>query len=351
MSATSIEWTDTTWNPTTGCDRVSPGCDHCYAMTMAKRLKGMGSAKYQRDGDPRTSGPGFGITEHADTITAPLSWRKPRKVFVNSMSDLFHDGVSDEFIARVWAVMAATPQHTYQVLTKRHGRMRSLLTSDKFPTDLLADAIHEVVPRDRRRGVIEWPLRNVWLGVSVEDQKRADLRIPALLGTPAAVRFLSCEPLLGPVDLGNVDCGGCALDEPCVLDHGALAGIDWVIVGGESGPGARPMHPAWPRQIRDQCGRAGVPFLFKQWGEYGLLPPGWREEGPWPDPPGVTVADDGTVYQPGDLTYDPPGPRYGEAVRADHGHARLTAMYRAGKKESGRELDGRTWDEYPAVAS
>jgi hypothetical protein len=129
---TGIEWTQHVWNPTTGCDKVSRGCEHCYALSMAKRLKGMGSAKYQRDGDPRTSGPGFAITEHPDAVTQPLTWRQPRRVFVNSMSDLFHQGVTDKFLAQVWAVMAATPQHTYQVLTKRHGRMRSLLRSPTF---------------------------------------------------------------------------------------------------------------------------------------------------------------------------------------------------------------------------
>lgn len=289
MADTSIEWTDKVWNPTTGCDRVSPGCDNCYALGMAKRLKGMGSAKYQKDGNPRTSGPGFGITEHSDTLMAPLGWRKPRKVFVNSMSDLFHAGVSDKFIARVWAVMAATPQHTYQVLTKRPARMRSLLLSDRF------------------HGL---PLRNVWLGVSVEDQKRADLRIPALLDTPAAVRWLSCEPLLGPVALGAyVRCRVCRTShkfsrQPCdphtparFRAHRMTTGgdIDWVVAGGESGPGARPMNPDWARSLRDQCASTGVPFhmkqtgavLAKEWGATGKGgdPAEWPEEFPreYPD--------------------------------------------------------------------
>lgn len=217
-----IEWTETTWNPTTGCDRVSPGCDNCYALTLAKRLKAMGSAKYQRDGDPRTSGPGFGLTVHEHTLTAPLRWRDPRIVFVNSMSDLFHGRVPAEFVARVFAVMAATPQHTYQVLTKRATRLRRL------------------APR------LPWP-PNVWMGVSVESMDVA-ARVDELRAVPAAVRFLSCEPLLGPLD---------GLD---------LSGIGWCIVGGESGPGARPMNPVWPERVRDACVRAGVPFFFKQWG-------------------------------------------------------------------------------------
>lgn len=269
---TAIEWTDATWNPTTGCDRVSPGCDNCYALTMAKRLKSMGSAKYQRDGDPRTSGPGFGITEHPAVLNLPATWRKPRRVFVNSTSDLFHGGVSDEFIAAVWAVMAATPQHTYQILTKRHARLRSLLSSDRF---LVLPSEAGWTPE-----VDRWPLPNVHLGVSVEDQGRADLRIPALLGTPAASRFLSCEPLLGPTDLsrwldtplvcgcgvapdGAPDwtggcCAACMLPEP--------SGISWVIVGGESGRGARPMDLAWARSLVAQCATAGVPCFVKQLG-------------------------------------------------------------------------------------
>lgn len=217
-----IEWTEATWNPTTGCDRVSAGCDNCYALTLARRLKAMGSPKYQNDGDARTSGPGFGVTVHEPTLTAPLRWRTPRVVFVNSMSDLFHARVPAAFVARVFEVMAATPQHTYQVLTKRATRLRRL--SPDLP----------------------WP-PNVWMGVSVENGDVAH-RVDELRQVPAAVRFLSCEPLLGPLD---------GLD---------LDGIGWVIAGGESGSGARPMDPAWPRQLRDACVSASVPFFFKQWG-------------------------------------------------------------------------------------
>ncbi|MGI9000770.1 MAG: DUF5131 family protein [Pseudonocardia sp.] len=221
-SRSGIEWTETTWNPTTGCDRVSEGCDHCYALTLARRLKAMGSAKYQNDGDPRTSGPGFGVTVHDDALSAPLRWREPRLVFVNSMSDLFHARVPAEFTSKVFGVMAATPWHTYQVLTKRSTRLRRLA--------------HE----------LPWP-PNVWMGVSVENQA-AGHRVDDLRTVPAAVRFLSCEPLLGPVD---------GLD---------LTGIGWVIAGGESGPAARAMDPAWVTDLRDACLAAGVPFFFKQWG-------------------------------------------------------------------------------------
>lgn len=291
---TGIEWTDATWNPTTGCDQVSPGCDHCYALTLAKRLKSMGSAKYQRDGDQRTSGPGFGVTEHADSLVTPLGWRAPRRVFVNSMSDLFHSGVSDGFITQVWEIMARTPRHTYQILTKRHGRMRSLLNQPTF--------------RDRLAPwSTVWPLPNVWLGVSVEDQTRAELRIPSLLATPAAVRWLSCEPLLGPVDLTSwlkhvqtPACDSCDPGGPLDWHSGHLWGRcrcachpapparpDWVVVGGESGPDARRMDPAWVRSLRDQCAAAGVAFHMKQTGvvlakEWGATSKG-GDPGEWPE--------------------------------------------------------------------
>lgn len=254
---TSIEWTEATWNPVTGCDRVSPGCDHCYALTLAARLKAMGAGKYQRDGDPRTSGPGFGVTMHIDAVEIPLRWRAPRRVFVNSMSDLFHQDVTNEFIASVFAVMAATPQHTYQVLTKRHARLRSLVSSERF-RGLVLDYLHRWLHRDVlfrcRDEPLDWPLPNVWLGVSVEDQQWADNRIPALLQTPAAVHFLSCEPLLGPVEL----------EQRWLPPTGPR--VAWVIAGGESGPVHRPVDLDWVRSLRDQCVTARVPFFFKQVG-------------------------------------------------------------------------------------
>lgn len=222
----AIEWTSATWNPTTGCDRVSPGCDHCYALTLAKRLRAAGNPRYQHDGDPRTSGPGFGLALHPDKLDQPLRWRRSRLVFVNSMSDLFHQDVPEAFIRRVFDVMAQAGQHQFQVLTKRPGRMASV--------------VRRVQPE---------PLPNVWLGASVEDQRWARIRIPKLLETPAAVRFLSCEPLLGPVDLSTW-----------------LWRIDWIIVGGESGPGFRSMQASWARRLRDQSVLSGVPFFFKQWG-------------------------------------------------------------------------------------
>jgi protein gp37 len=246
----AIEWTEATWNPVTGCDRVSAGCDHCYALTLAARLKAMGQPKYQRDGDPRTSGPGFGVTMHPDELEIPRRWRRPRVIFVNSMSDLFHPQVSGDFVARVFAVMAATPQHTYQILTKRPKRARQLLR--------------------------DWTLvPNVWLGVSIEDERVVD-RADILRQVPAAVRFLSLEPLLGPLP---------SLD---------LTGIDWVIVGGESGPDHRPMRQEWVLELRDRCQAAGTPFFFKQWG--GLTPKsGGRllEGRTWDEMPPLALAGTG----------------------------------------------------------
>ncbi|WP_406297389.1 phage Gp37/Gp68 family protein [Embleya sp. NBC_00888] len=217
-----IEWTEATWNPTTGCDRISSGCDHCYALSMARRLKIMGASKYQTDGDPRTSGPGFGLAIHPASLDVPRGWKRPRMVFVNSMSDLFHARVPLGFIRDVFEVMTQTPQHTYQILTKRSRRLRQMAE------------------------VLNWP-KNVWIGVSVENVK-AMHRIEDLRPVPAAVRFLSCEPLLGPL-------GGLNLER-----------IDWVIAGGESGPGFRPVEEAWVQGVRDACSAAQVPFFFKQWG-------------------------------------------------------------------------------------
>jgi protein gp37 len=383
---TSIEWADKTWSPIIGCDRVSPGCDHCYAVTTARI---------------RSSNPHPGIAEAfagtvdsingrldwtgrinqlEDRLTQPLTWKKPRKVFVNSLSDLFHKNVTDEFIARVFAVMALTPQHTYQVLTKRHARMRSVLNdrctcgNGHVPGVHLRSAMTWAVsqanpnripgvPDDAEQRVYNtpWPLPNVHLGVSVENQHWADIRIRALLDTPAAVRWISAEPLLGPVDLTRIHAGsrqqpdmvydalGQRYGVPGLWQAPTTSRLDWVVAGGESGPQARPAHPDWFRSLRDQCAAADVPFLFKQWGDWGLDAPldsegrllrGVRGLG-------VAVANDGTVYQPGDLTY-PDGPRRAEAFRANHQRAHLTAMYRVGKKAAGRELDGQEHNQFPA---
>lgn len=218
----AIEWTEATWNPTTGCDKTSPGCDNCYALTLSKRLKAMGQAKYQRDGDPRTSGPGFGLTIHPDTLDVPRSWQSPRTIFVNSMSDLFHQDVPEGYIRDVFQVIAETPHHQYQVLTKRSKRLA------------------EIGAR------LDWPA-NLWMGVSVENA-RYRFRLDHLRKVDATVRFVSAEPLLGPLDDLNLD------------------GIHWLIAGGESGPRARPVEESWLLDLRDQCDDSGVPFFFKQWG-------------------------------------------------------------------------------------
>lgn len=237
MTETKIEWTEATWNPVTGCSKVSEGCAHCYAERMAARLQAMGVANY-RDG--------FAVRTHENALDLPTTWRKPRMIFVNSMSDLFHEEIPVEFLKRVFDVMRRTPRHTFQILTKRADRLLEL----------------------DRSGALDWR-PNVWMGVTVESAKRLD-RIERLRSTGAALKFVSFEPLLGP--LGDVD----------------LRGIDWAIVGGESGPGARPMERDWAAAIRDLCVKQNVKFFFKQWG----------------------------------------GPI---------------------KKRNGRLLDGRTWDEFPDV--
>jgi len=247
----AIEWTGSTLNPSTGCDKVSPGCDRCYALTLAGRLKAMGQPKYQADGDSRTSGPGFGFTMHPRVMGAALRRKKPTVYFVNSMSDLFHAHATREFLAGVFAVMAATPQHTYQCLTKRPLRMGRILNDPAFHRLVMVEG-HRAKwgwPNGIEFMGAQWPLPGVWLGTSVEDQQRADERIPHLRATPAAVRFLSVEPLLAPVDLS-----------------GHLDGIGWVIIGGESGPGARPMLEGWAVDIVQQCQAAQVPVFCKQLG-------------------------------------------------------------------------------------
>lgn len=238
MAASSpIEWTDATWNPVTGCDKVSPGCAHCYAERMARRLQAMGQRNYAD---------GFAVRTHEHMLEHPLRWKRPLRIFVNSMSDLFHPDVPTEFIRRVFDVMNRAKWHQYQMLTKRSARLRDL--SDQ----------------------LVWP-PHVWMGVSVENDRHT-FRIDDLRRTSASIKFLSLEPLLGPLASLN------------------LAEIDWVIVGGESGPGARPIDPRWVFEIQEQCERAGVHFFFKQWG--GVF-----------------------------------------------------------KKRNGRELNGRTWDEVPRQAT
>jgi protein gp37 len=349
MAANSkIEWTEATWNPIAGCSIVSPGCHHCYAMRTAARLEAMGQAKYAgttRKVDGKTLWTGK-VNLDASALKIPVRTHKPTVWFVNSMSDLFHDDVSNEFIAKVFGVMALAQRHTFQVLTKRTERMHAwfqwiadqnddLCDSECLDANLVYQFLSdneagEQVSRDDFPAL--WPLPNVWLGVSTEDQQRADERIPWLLQTPATVRFLSCEPLLGAIDLVERFKDGSSREyltgqfrglhaEFNDGSHGRLdtqddrlPKIGWVIVGGESGPGARPMQSAWAQSLRDQCVAAGVPFFFKQWGEW------------------LGSLQDGNPVNP-----------FGQELNATDDPVRV------GKIAAGRLLDGRDWNQMPEV--
>lgn len=332
---TKIEWTDATWNPITGCAVVSPGCTNCYAMKLAgTRLQHHPS----RAGLTKTSkaGPVWTgeVRFNKEWLHQPLQWKRPRMIFVCAHGDLFAEGVTDEWLDQIFAVMSSAPQHTFQILTKRPERMREYLTTKmrQFKISTAQVALEYPIPSPGIFPIL--PLPNVWLGVSVEDQQRADERIPILLATPAAVRWLSAEPLIGAINIVDAMWAGDA--DP--LEY-LSSSIDWVVAGGESGPGARPMHPDWARTLRDQCADAGVPFLFKQWGH-------WRK---WDD-----VASGFTNCSRFD--------RLGNVVEA---RARLHYPYRNGfvqpesdfpwrgeylrfdKKTAGRLLDGVLHDAYP----
>lgn len=313
MSKTQIEWTQRpgtvgeTWNPTTGCNKVDRGCKHCYAEVMHRRLMKMGQEKYSQ---PFLGG----AVEHPDTLEIPFRWTKPRTVFVNSMSDLFHANVSFEFIDRVFQVIDRTPQHTYLILTKRPE---------------IAARYWQYMNRFNIGQRLWHPPRNLWIGTSVNDQKSADLRVPLLVELEASIRFISYEPATGPVNLEpwlgthwRVPVGG---DVPLQLRPRKLVqGIDWVICGGESGPHAQPMHPDWPRAIRSQCTGAGVPYFFKQWGQW--LPITYQGE-------------QGTVinFTPGknEFLFNVP--------------YRLQNMVRT-RKKSNNELDGQLWQQFPQLS-
>lgn len=373
---TGIEWTDATWNVVIGCDKVSPGCDRCYAVRTAHRM--------QANPNPKVSVPYAGTESDgdwtgrvnllADRLDLPLKWRRPRRIFVNAQSDLFHDEVPTDFIAKVFAIMSLAPQHTFQVLTKRHARMRSVLSADYFRTEVRSHAAWWADYLSLTLPPPHWPLPNVHGLVSVENQYWAERRIPALLETPLAVRGISAEPLLGPIDLLNV-AGRNALtgvgNRIAMTTHRSPrqthiitpACLDWVIVGGESGPGARPMHPDWARHLRDQCELAGVPFMFKQWGEWGPAP--WkipREPEEFTldykaraEATCATHAFTGGLYQDDDEQWCENFMKLGHQPwsleRDDTAPPCAQGMHRWGKKHAGRELDGRTWDEYPATTA
>lgn len=334
---TGIEWTHIpgfkgeTWNPVVGCSLASPGCSHCYAMAQAARIERMGGAPHYAgltqtvNGNEVWTGK-LALAKHK--LDEPLRWTKPRAIFVNSMGDLFHEDVPDDWIDRVLAVTAACPQHTFIILTKRAERMRTYFFWDgTWARARIYDGCRRL-PLPRSIGTGRWPLPNVWLGVSCEDQKRAEERIAYLLDMPAAVRFVSAEPLIGPIDLQGLNPGGAqALDAlRGVSDnppYSKWARLDWVIVGGESGSGARPMHPDWVRSIRDQCDAAGVPFFLKQWGEWLPVDSGH---------PGLR------------------GPGYGAFDHCLTNEPDGTATHvRAGKRRSGHQLDGREHVEFPRV--
>lgn len=285
MGKTNIEWADYVWNPVIGCSIVSPGCTNCYAMKMAARIQrmaaGRGASTHYAGTTREVNGNAVWTGKLAiapdDIVTAPLHQKKPRKIFVCSMGDLFHENVPDEWIDRVFAVMALAPQHTFQVLTKRSTRMR------EYFSGALRDSRHRIetitYPMSARFQIAgmrpTWPLPHVWLGVSAEDQARADERVPDLLATPAAIRFVSAEPLLSQIDFTRLRFSTSTERWICnSLDFGNgffppkphQKPLDWIIVGGESGSGARPMHPDWARSIRDQCRASGTPFFMKQMG-------------------------------------------------------------------------------------
>lgn len=350
---TPIEWTDATWNTVGGCTRVHEGCTNCYAEIMAARFskpgqwgEGLARIVTRPDGskDHRWTGK---IRFNTHALTQPLRWKRPRRIFVNSTADTFHDGVTDDQLDQIFAIMALCPQHTFQVLTKRPERAAQYLSAARArlmeficdgvvdselpvllscppamvpPPDLVASGLPVI-------DLTAWPLPNVWIGTSISDQASADAMIPHLLNTPAAVHFLSVEPMLGPVDIEQWMHDSHCWEFPgtCICLEPREVHIEWVICGGESGPGARPMHPDWARSLRDQCHAAGVSFFFKQWGEWAPcigkpVTHRWRKNGSF------EAFDGGPTY---------PG---------EQGAARI------GKRAAGRLMDGREWNEMPEVS-
>lgn len=358
-----IEWTDSTWTPIRArriaiandgsgkeligwhCEHVSPGCKHCYAEGMNLRL-GTGlefkpaNLKHKtRLGDDRGD---VSVFLDAEMLMRPLHWKRPRMIFVCSMTDIFADFVKDEWLDQMFAVMALAPRHTFQVLTKRAERMHRYLSDINVKNRIIGHAWNMLgyLPKYKHEGILQrpWPLPNVWLGVSAENQEWANIRVPLVLQTPAAVRFISAEPLLGLIDLErpmpgpDLDQGGGAkICQPWYIQ----SGIDWVIVGGESGHRARPMHPDWVRSLRDQCAAAGVPFLFKQWGEWA---PGECAQN--------TLAM--RTVQTADWFVDEW--RFKTIAGDSEFHIDdEPTVYRAGKKAAGRLLDGVQHDGFPEV--
>jgi protein gp37 len=380
-----IEWTEATWNPVTGCDKVSAGCLHCYAETMAKRLQAMGQANYSA---------GFKVRTHEPMLRVPIQWTRPRTIFVNSMSDLFHPAVPFAFIDRVYAIMAMCGRHTFQVLTKRPERAveyyatfdadcNTVSGSDggfrlgcaagelldgawihgpgkpyrKMIEQFICDT-HDLDDEDEdyEAQPVPWPLPNVWVGTSIENQPMAERRMPELVKIPAAVRFVSFEPLLGPVDVSpwlykELDTesrnylydgtGGHPDLYPQAVEKASRTNVlQWAIVGGESGHGARPMHPAWARSLRDQMTRAEIPFWFKQWGEWA--PASDIDQSQFFDSPPESDPERTMPCKVPQMVLQSDGRDIG--FQFPHG---AMTMYCCGKHRAGRLLDGREWKELP----
>ncbi len=350
MPKTKIEWTEYSWNPVTGCTPISEGCRNCYAARMAKRLAG-------RCGYPKDEP--FKVTLHPERLEEPFSWRKPRRVFVCSMGDLFHPDVPEKFIYDIWDVMVKNRQHTFLILSKRPDRMKSFI--ERVMANRM-DYAYMLGNTPEGKEVRKWaqrPIQNIWLGVTAENQEQADKRIPVLLQIPAAVRFVSVEPMLGPVNLTRINLGvqktrgygsrqiiwdalsgwekqyetnrslrSMFQQTPKCMSNDIGGRLNWVICGGETGPGARPMHPDWVRDLRDQCVRTGVPFLFKSWGEFA----------PSPD------TEMGSEY------WVTPDGNFGRWDYSDPSMPVSTCMDKVGKKAAGYLIDGQEWRQFPEVS-
>jgi len=331
MANTKIEWADAVWNPVTGCTKISPGCQNCYAERMAQRLRG-------RCGYPKEKP--FQVTLHPERLNEPLKWKKPRRVFVCSMGDLFHQDVDPYDIMQIFNVMAKAKHHTFMVLTKRPERMLEVYKRLRSGTTIPGPYFSITGKGEGWAGSPPSLPDNIWLGVTAENQEQADMRISILLQIPAAVRFVSCEPLLGPINLMEViDENGDSLD---VLNgwgravggyDGPITTINWVVIGGETGPNARPMHPDWVRSLSYQCQAAGVPFFFKQWGEWQSFYDRDKDDPDWRNIP---------REKPGICRLNLAG------GCGFHGE-RVMYFRRVGKKTAGRLLDGSEWSEFPEL--
>lgn len=317
MSSTKIEWCDKTWSPITGCSKISEGCANCYAERMAKRLAG-------RCGYPKENP--FKVTIHKNKFLEPMDWKKPQKIFVCSMADLFHPEVPFEIINKIWTIMNFGRKHTFLILTKRPIRMLEFFKGRHHSWN--ASEGPDFAPP------------HIWLGVSIENQARSDERIPILVQIPAARYFVSCEPILGPINLHKY-LGGSMTGRPddLIAEQWGKQGLGWVIAGGESGPGARPCHPDWIRSLRDQCQVAGVPFFFKGWGAWA----------PMNNEDFAFLGEYRLGVRPGDICISENGEFFeaGRRYVCFPNESDGCQMRKIGKKKAGRLLEGREWNEFP----